>query len=93
MRPAVVQAAIVLLAHVAAVGCAETSSSCALDRACDVCTMRGECAWCFETGMCQTPEALCSGEIAYRLEQCEESHASEALVSTPIDASDLAAPR
>lgn len=42
-------------------------SECSLDRACDLCTMRG-CAWCFETGMCQDSDSVCSGEVAYRPE-------------------------
>ncbi len=80
VRPVGMHRWLALLALSAALlgsGCGSTQTECPFNRQCDTCTMSGECAWCFETGTCQAPQTFCSGEIAYRPEQCEEGHADE----------------
>lgn len=65
-------------------GCVDSESSCPLDRTCELCTMEVGCAWCFETGACNTSSTVCPGEVAFRFEQCE----AEARVETESDPAD-----
>jgi len=58
-------------------------SDCMLEPTCDRCVGQDGCAWCFETNECLAVEAMCSGDQALTLEQCE---AEEVAASAPDDA-------
>jgi len=64
-----------LVAGFAATACVDSGTPCRLNQDCMRCTLEA-CAWCFETGACQTTTVVCPGELALTPEQCEAEAAN-----------------